>query len=117
MLRLAAAVVLLSLTALGLIAQVGSTFEQISVSTSPARLSVSTYEPSGQAPPFQCAVRVEFASVRYRLDGGTATAAIGIPLLSDVDTLILTQAQANAFSVHGAGATPSRSAQVNVRCW
>ena len=117
LLRCAAAVVLLGLTALALVAQVGSTFEQITVSTSPASIAAATLQPAGQQPPLKCAVRVEFASVRYRLDGSTATAAIGIPLLADVDTVILTPAQANAFSVHGAGASPSRSAQVNVWCW
>lgn len=117
LLRLAAGVIVLSLTALALVAQVGSTFAQITVSTSPASIAAATLQPAGQQPPLQCAVRVEFASVRYRLDGLTATDAIGIPLLADVDTLMLTPAQANAFSVHGAGATPSRSAQVNVRCW
>ena len=117
LLRLALGVILVSLAVLGLLAQVGSTFEQITTSTSPAAISASTLQPAGRQPPLQCAVRVEFASVRYRLDGSTATAAIGIPLLADVDTLMLTPAQANAFSVHGAGASPSRSAQVNVWCW
>lgn len=91
-----------------------NTYEQISVGTSPATIAATTLEPAGQGGVFGCSVRVESASVRYRLDGSQATATSGYPLMVGIDDLQLTPGQARNASFH---APYSTTALVNVRCW
>lgn len=95
-----------------------ATYEQLTAgANAPAKsLAASTLQSAGAEQIDGCMVRVETASVRYRLDGVAPTATVGMPLSVGIDSVTLTPVQAQRFQViqHSSAST---TALVNVRCW
>ncbi len=68
-------------------AQTAPTFEQVTVSTTSVGLSATTLRVGGKDAN-RCLLAVETAGVRFRVDGGTPTSSVGIPLSSGSSIVI-----------------------------
>ena len=95
------------------------TFEQLTAGVlAPAKsLDAATIQPVGREQITACDVRVESASVRYRVDGTAPTAAVGMPLSPSLEPVVrLSLLAAQNFQViqHSSAST---TALVNVSCF
>lgn len=95
------------------------TYEQLTAGVNaPAKsLAATTIQPAGREQIAGCYVRVETASVRYRIDGTAPTGAVGLPLSPTVEpsmTLSLLAAQNFQVIQHSSAST---TALVNVSCF
>lgn len=95
-------------------AQQTFSYEQLTVSSSATTLTVTTWDPPGGNLVQYCEVKVESASVRYRVDGPAATATAGSPIRPDDPPLRISPAEASRLSLHGY--VSATSSLVNVRC-
>ena len=100
---------------LGLWAQTIYRYEQLTAGpTSPDSLAAETLEPTGIGAMTFCEMEVESFSMRYRLDGTTATNTVGMSMTPADAPIRLSPAQASRLSV--VGYASSGTGLVNVQC-